>query len=203
MTDPYTSPSPSGPPSGPPVLEPKSLKTFGVLHLVFGIIGVIGILWGIVSLFLGNFMASLQSSGDEALFELQKGLNESLLLTNVIGLIFSIVVTFFILRASFKLLKGKKDGAKASITYALVSIVFKGLTIIVSLAITVPTMNKYFSKIRDLNGGSSTDSFIEVMKTTTSVSSVVMPILMCTYPILSWVMLRRKPVKDYLEQFGK
>jgi len=207
MNDPYTSPAEQPEPGVIPILEPKSIKVFGVLHVVFGVIGALGLLWGIVQLFIGDSLAKMQSAGDEALYEMQKGMQDELKLPTIIALIISAVVTTLILRAGFKLLKNRKDAVKASAAYSFASIGGKVIGLILTLAYTIPALNRYFDQVVEqmggAGGGASMVSIMNMTKTVTSVSGIVMPLLMCFYPVLCLILLKKKPVTDFLAQHGK
>lgn len=207
MKDPYASPASQPVPGAVPILEPKSIKVFGILHLVFGIIGVLGLIWGVINLFVGDALAKMQAAGDEQLYELQKGMQEELKVPTIISLVLSVVVTSLILRAAFKLLKARKDAVQASTQYSLASIATKGIGLILALTYTIPTLNRYFDQLTEElgggAGGSSATTVMEMTKVSTATMGVISPILMCIYPILSWVLLKKKPVTDYLAQQGK
>lgn len=193
-----------------PVLEPKSIKVFGVLHLVFGVIGVLGVVWGIINLIFGDALLKLQSGGSDEIYEMQKGMMKELQMPTMVALLFSLVVTVLILRAGFKLLKSKKDAVKAAAAYSYASIGAKVIGIILAVTYTIPAVNRHFdnitAQISNTAGGSGAapmQSMMEMTKMMTSVSGVLSPILMCIYPILSLVLLKKKAVSDYLVQFGK
>ena len=192
MNDPYVAPTPAQPESGMPILEPKAIKVFGVLHLVFGIVGVLGIIWGIANFFLGDMMAKLSAAGDEQMFEMQKGMQEELKVPTIIALILSVVVTTLILIAAAKLLKNKKDAVKASAAYTFASVAAKVIGLILAFTYTIPALNRYFdeltAEISSGPGGSAAASMMEFTKMTTAATGVVSPLLMSIYPILSLVL---------------
>ncbi|MGJ8725061.1 MAG: hypothetical protein ACSHYB_10930 [Roseibacillus sp.] len=203
MSEMMNQPPPSG---GVPVLEPKSIKVFGILHIVFGCIGALQLLMGVANLLFGDAFLKLQSGGDEQVLEMQRGMAEEMKVATLVALVLMAVVTFFILRAGVKLLKSKKDAVKASSVYSFASIGAKVVSLILAVTYTIPALNRYFDNLTEQMGGagsSQLEAMMQMMKMTTSVTGVISPILMCIYPLLSLFLLKKKNVGEYLEQFGK
>lgn len=211
MNEPYTAPALQPAPGAPPILEPKAIKIFGVLHLVLGGIGVLGLLWGVAQIFVGDALLKLQSSGDEEVYEIQKGMQDELQVPTMVGLVVSLVVTTLIIRAGLKLVRNRKDAVQASSLYSYASIGGKVISLILTVTYTIPVLNRYFDELTEKmvaaggagSGASSAESIMNMTKSLTSVSGIVMPVLMCLYPVLALVFLKKKSVKDYLAEYGK
>lgn len=206
MSDPYSAPqSIPQPNAGLPAVEPGSIKVFGILHIVFGCIGAFGFLASLAQYLFKDALMKLSAGGDPEMFELQKNLNEVSFIPSMVSLATGLVVTVLILRAGTKLLKKKRDAVKASALYSYASIGAKVLTMVLALVVTLPALNELFDQMAANSGGASASmtSMISTMKTTMAISSVASPILLCIYPVLSLVMLKKKKIADYLSEYGK
>jgi len=90
----------SSPPKPLPY-QPKSIKVFGILHLVFGGLGILYSFFNTVSLFFQKKIASLQGTGlppeeakdmQEAYLKLHEKLFPVTLLSHLLGLILAILL---------------------------------------------------------------------------------------------------------------
>lgn len=187
-----------------PLVEPASIKVFGILHLVFGGIGIFGFLAAGAQLAFKDAIMKASAAGDPEMFEMQKQINDATFAPTMIGLVIGLVVTVMIMRAGLKLVKKTKDAVAASTLYSYVSIAAKILAIILAVTMTLPAVNEVFDKMAA--SGASSPAFAAMnttMKTTMAISGIGTPMLMSIYPILSLVMLRKKPILDFLAQYGK
>ncbi|WP_411846539.1 hypothetical protein AAFN60_02695 [Roseibacillus persicicus] len=202
MDNPYESPQPEL--GGVSVIEPAPIKVFGILHLVFGGIGIFGVLMSGGQLLFREAMMKASSAGDPAMAEIQRRLYESTFMTTIIGLAITLVVTVMIMRAGLKLVKKKRDAVSASTLYSYVSIGAKILTIILTMTMTLPAMNAVLDELASKGPGSSqAATMLSTMKVTMALSGIGTPLLMSIYPVLCLVLLKKKPVQSYLEQYGK
>ena len=198
------------PPSpGVPILEPKAIKVLGILHIVFGCWGALQVLMGVVSLMFNDVFLKLQSGGNEDMEAIQKQMAAEMRIPTVVALIISLVITVLILRAGIKLVRIKKDAVKASTIYSYASITGKIFGLILAVTYTIPIMNRQFEGMAEQMGGAAgaggaqLEQMMEMMKTTASVTGVISPLVMCVYPILSLVLLKKKNVSEFLAQHGK
>ena len=207
MDNSYTPPSTQPAAGIVPVLEPKAIKIFGILHVIFGIFGAFAFLSSAVQLLMGDVLIKLQSGGDEDLFQLQKGMQDQLRSTTIITLVLSLVVTILILRAGIQLLRKKRTAAKASTMYSLVAIGVNVIALVLTLIYTIPALNGYFDDfVEKVGGGVSNPQLESIMgwvKTIIGIGGVILPFLYSIYPVLSLVVLKKKNVTDFLDQNGK
>lgn len=206
MNDPYQTPDVSQVQSEPeiPLVEPSAIKVFGVLHLVFGILGIFGVLISGAQLFFKNAIMEATSSGDDEVLELQRRISDSTQLSTWLTVVISILVTVMILRAGIQLLRKKKKAVQASTVYSYVSIGSKILAVVIALVVTLPAVNGVIEEMGSSSAPSSQLSVtLSTMKLTMAITSIASPLLMCFYPALSLVLLRKKSISDYLGQYGK
>ena len=204
MNDPYASPQFQETPSAPAVLEPGSIKVFGILHIVFGGIGVFSFLASVVQLLAKDTISKFSAGGDEATEQLKKVVTDASMPAAYVGMALSLIVTILILRAGIQLVKKKKTSVKASIVYSYASISAKVIALILALTVTLPAINSALDGLKSVgNSTPEMDIMITTMKLTMTVVAIISPLVMLVYPILSFVLLKRKVVVDYLAQHGK
>lgn len=185
-----------------PATEPSSIKVFGILHLVFGGFGVLMLLASSAQLIFRKAMVNASSQGDDALTEFQNQFAESSQTATAISLLASLIVTIFILRAGLLLVQRKKNAVKASVLYSYISLGAKIIAILLALLVTMPALN---TTLETLGGDTNPQmkALAQTMKITLTTSAILGPVVMCLYPILSLVLLKKKAVGEYLAQHGK
>jgi len=192
---------PSTPPSLPPQLparlEPQVVKVFGILHLVFAGFGVLSLIWGFAAQF---FMRGMMNSKDPAQalqVKMQDELGGVTIMTNV----FHVVLVTFLLISGIRLVKGCPGGVAWSNRYAWTSIAFKIATVVVGVIFILPAMQRQFDTMAEnfagMPGGGG-QGFLNTMKISTAVGTVLGPLLMCIYPALALYLLSRPAVKEWV-----
>lgn len=209
----------------PPVLEPQSIKVFGVIHLVFGILGLLFALFSIATYIALPFVLNwgvdrlkeeMDSSdpGTEAvlgMLDAIKTLFADLTIVNWVTAITSLVVSFLILVAGIALLKKKKTGVAKSNRYVIASICAKVLNLGLYFAIGMAANAKYQEAISELTprvkgarspggpGGLDMDQLQSMISSGGAVFGIA---LSAVYPILAYIMLNKPAVKDFLKNRG-
>ena len=196
-----------------PVIEPGAIKVFGVIHLVFGGLGVLWTLFSIASLALQKFFAQLMNMGNpggddetvKQLEELMASLNKELLLPSVLAIVFMAVLTVLLLVAGIALVKKRKNAVAASNRYAIASIVFKIVSLVLFFAVAKAAHERFYEKYAaflESTGTPGAGDMTTMMNITGAISGVLGPILMMIYPILALAMLNRPAVKEFLANHG-
>ncbi len=215
---------PQPPPmEAPPLLEPKRVKVFGVLHIVFGAMGILGSLMyfvmavGMVPLM--NFV--LKSAAKEAgpsdpaakaviqsLEAMTTMISESLP-SYWLGGLTGLVVAILILTAGIQLVKRRKNAVASSNRYSYCSIVFRIINVGVYFVVVMPAMNRYYGAMDGLSGpgmaggpGGGGFNMVQFQQMLGVGGAVVGSVLALVYPILALVMLGKPEVKDYLSKHG-
>lgn len=187
-------PTPSG---GPPPLEPKRIKVFGVLHIVFGSLGLLQVLMNLAMMPFQEKLMTMSAGGSEDLAGLQLAIADKLKPYTWIAMGLGVIVAGMILRAGIGLVTKKKNSLAASNQYAWVSIGVKLLSLVLFVVLVLPAYNEMFESmvVPSAPGGGN---ILMVMKVSASIGGIVGPVLMCVYPILALVMLNKPLVKDFL-----
>lgn len=202
-----------------PVYQPKSPKVFGILHIIFGVLGIFGLLWGFIWLifyepflnWMAELLAEATSSAGGAgaattpdlseMMNLIIDLQKETAIANWINMILSLVVTVLIFRAGIKLVRYKRDSLKASNAYAWASLGAKVLGIVLFLTVMAGPTARYNERMNELAGADAGSSPMEQMAATGG--SLLSFIFSMIYPLLALVLLNKPVVKEYLAKLGK
>jgi len=198
----YQAPSAEArPPSPPPIQarKPALLQVFGILHLLAAGYGIITGLWGAYVLFVGD--PTLPYAPDHAI-EAQQNMVNAMQPMTAINLVVTVVLVALVIVAGIKLLRARKNAVKASNRYAIASIVGKVAGGVLLFIYSVPAQRQFIEEQFELMGDVPAG-----IKTGMDEMMIVGPIMgivfTCLYPILSLILLNRRPVKNWLEHFGK
>ena len=190
------------PPSPPPIQahKPALLQVFGILHLLAAGYGIITGLWGAYVAFVANPFINMVPPGPAR--DAQETMTRAMQPMTVINLAITAVLVLLVIVAGLKLLKAKKDAVKASNRYAIASIVGKVVGGVLVFIYMVPAQRQMIDE--QLGGMGDVPAG---MKTGMDAAMIVGPIMgilfTCLYPVLSLILLNRRSVKDWLEQFAK
>jgi hypothetical protein len=189
-------------PGAPPVLEPKRIRVFGIIHIVFGGMGLLHSVFGAAMMFAQEWFTRLTTQGQpEELIELQLRIQKEMAVSSWISLAIGVVVSILILRAGIGLVRRKKAGLRAANTYAWVSLAAKVVTIIIFFLLVNPLLIRIFDEMIDPSDATAR-TVLGAMKVTTTVAGMITPVIAAIYPLVSLVMLNKQEVKDYLELHG-
>ncbi len=211
----------SPPPLGePPVVEPKSIKVFGVLNIVFGSLGAVFALMGIVVLiFLDPLLELLigvieqnvparpgPAAGDPAVvFEAMRTMMNEMMLANWINYFGAALLAVLILVSGAKLLKRRRDAVGAANLYAWTSLGFKLLGVLLYLTVIHGALMDYYDTTMSVSGrampagGAAMLRFQKVMAVLSSLTGYA---LAAVYPVLVLVFLNKPAVRDFLARRG-
>ena len=212
------------PPSSVADVEPGRIKVFGIIHIIFGGLGLVGSVFGVAALLVLNPVLSWLEetirqeipSGDMAgpeveatleSFGAMRTLMSDLSLLYWVSAVTGLVVAILILWAGIRLIRKRKDAVRCSNIYTWASIV-KWLLYLGLYLVTGPAaMKSYYGKLESIVGGSGLPApggmnlmqFQEVIGVATTVIGGVLALI---YPILSFAMLNKMRVKDFLARNG-
>ena len=184
------------------VIEPASIKVFGIFHLIIAGLGSIGTIFGLVMLQFSNQFSKLMTmappgSSSGASSQQEKAVIQYLGETRTYTYItsgFSIILAVMLIIAGIRLLKKRESGRVMSIRYAWASIAAKVITLVMMLTFMMPATTRYneamFSSI-----GSGMGSTMNVV---TQISQLVGLAMTLIYPIVVLIMMRKEKVKTFL-----
>ena len=184
------------------VIEPASIKVFGIFHLIIAGLGSIATIFGLVMLQFSNQFSKLMTmappgSSSGASSQQEKAVIQYLGETRTYTYItsgFSIILAVMLIIAGIRLLKKRESGRVMSIRYAWASIAAKVITLVMMLTFMMPATTRYneamFSSI-----GSGMGSTMNVV---TQISQLVGLAMTLIYPIVVLIMMRKEKVITFL-----
>lgn len=192
---PYQSPSLKGPPEFPSALlfEPPAVKVFGILHLVFAGLGILGAVWGLVMTFVGN--PFLKFSPPSAQIEAQIAVQERLAPMTGTNSIISLLVAVPMIIAGIRLLKKRGSGLKWSNIYGVSSLLAKTVNAVFTLVIYVPAMREMTRTIVD--SSSSPGVVSDIMNVSIAGGVILGIVISCIYPGLTLLLLNRSATRAW------
>lgn len=211
MTDqqsPYTAPYSTMMSQPPPnlametVIEPASIKVFGIFHLIIAGLGSIGAIYSLVMLqFSSQFskMMTIAPPGAPATgpsaqeLAMNQYMHDTRLFT-YIGFGFALVLTVMLIIAGIGLLKRRESGRVMSLRYAWTSISFKMINLLIFLTFMMPATTRYNEAMLS---GMPTEMG-SMMNIVTQVIQVLTLLATFIYPIVVLIMMRKEKVITFL-----
>ena len=204
MDSPELPPLPQPPPMPVPVqVEPQAVKTFGVIHLIFAGLGFITGLWYITSYFLAGLTGIFQDASlgpqMQKQMEMQVQMQMELRWVSLMTGIFMIGLAVLLLISGLKLVRSNPGGIPWSNRYAWISIATKLVSMVVAIGWVVPRTKALMEQVMTGSGmpAGAGQSVVSAMSGFMSISSVLTPLLSCTYPVLALYFLNRPAVKEW------
>ena len=198
MNEPFPSqpPLPQGPPEFSPALlgEPPAVKVFGILHLVFAGIGVIGAAWGVFMAVAGNPFMKL-SPQMSAQMDAQIAMQEKINPMTITSAILSLLVAVPMIIAGIQLLKKRRNALRWSNGYAWSSIGAKLVNLIMTLTILVPAMQEMTQGM--LAHSKAPAPVSGIMSGFMAGGAIIGVLVSSVYPILTLVLLNRPATKAW------
>ena len=180
-----------------PNFEPKRVKVFGVMHIVFGGLGFGQVLGNLAMTPFQKQIMSFSSMGSpDEVMEAQLVMMEKLKPFTWISIVITLILASLIMRAGLRLVKKKPGALPASNLYAWCSIGAKAILLILFFVMVQPIYNEMFESMFD-DTTPGADEALLVMRIATSVGGILGPLVTMVYPILALTMLNKKIVKDY------
>lgn len=194
--DPYASPETSAASSTPPPIaqKPSRLIVFGILHIVGAVIGFGGL---IVNFAQGDpkdaFVKVLERPGIDATFN-QEALNalDPIVKYNQPLVIGSFIVAVFLLLSGIGLMKSTTWSLKFSNIYSALSLILKAIILVLAVVVLLPAYNEFFDLVTGMEP--SKQEKVRIIM----IGGLFFPLIIIIYPILSFILLNKKVVKDHL-----
>lgn len=171
--------------------QPQTVKVLGILHLVFGAIGTLMIIWTLYVTFVGNPFLAFAGKSPEML--MQQKLEKEMMGVTLMSTALYALITVIILIAGVLLLKGRRSALKYSNSYAWLSIASKFINLVVYFLYVAPMSQEMMRASASSAGMASTS--MEIFMTGTMVGVFVLGLI---YPILTLVLLNRPVIKTWL-----
>ena len=185
----------------PPAAAPGQIKVLGILHLVLAGLGVVLSIIGVVMLFFKDALFRFSSgasvgTAQEAQAKFSQSLMEATKVTECYGYAASAVLAVLLLVAGIGLLRRKRSGLRWSNVYAWTSLADKLVRVVLFGLFVIPKLDHVFAEL----GASDPvfKSMAEMMRVTTVISSMAMPVLYCIYPVFVLILLNRESVRKSL-----
>lgn len=202
-------PSPYQPPSfqesvgeltfSPLMEDPPEVKVFGILHLVFAGIGILGAIWSLFVAITGNPFLKATARGQVVSPEVkaQLAMHARTAPMTVVLAILSLVVAGVMITAGIQLLKRQQDGLTWSNRYAYLSIGVKIVNLVLVIWILIPALQALQHGIGERqNLPESFSGTVSALMIGGAIGGVVVSF---AYPVLTLVLLNRKRTKAWFE----
>ena len=183
-----------GSPVFPPALldEPPAVKVFGILHLVFAGLGLIGAGWGLFVALVGNPFLKFSPAGQmDAQIAMQTKISPMTITSGILSLLVAIPMII----AGVQLLKKRRNGLKWSNTYAWSSLGAKLINLVLAVTIMIPAMQEMTQGM--LASSKAPAAVSGMMSGFMAVGTIGGVVISCVYPILALVLLNRPATKAW------
>ena len=183
----------------PPAIPPGKIKVLGIIHLVFAGLGLVSILFGLVSEKMSESVIAIQERAggvQAAQAQISRELVEISRPLTWFGYASALILGLMLVLAGLALLKRKRAGLSWSNRYAWTSIVFKVVNIVLFATLLLPKINGLFSNLE--TGGPEMKMAGSIMRFSTIAGGIVGPVVGCIYPVLVLILLNRESVRKSL-----
>ena len=175
--------------------QPQQVKILGIFHVILAAYGILGSAFAVVVASTGNPFLKLfpKTPAMAAQMQMQAEMQEKMMPATILSVVLTLIIATLMLIAGIKLLKKRRDGLKWSNRYAWTSLAGKAGNLVIAFAITLPVMREVQGSIAPSTPGLPPGA----LDTITTVSTLFGIIVMCTYPILSLILLNRPDTKSW------
>ncbi|NNC89962.1 MAG: hypothetical protein HKN82_16010 [Akkermansiaceae bacterium] len=185
------------------IIEPKRIVVFGVMHIVFGVLGLLQTVGGLVMLpFMDKILRLGAVDELEEYYQAVEEITAKMQVVSYCGLAFSGILGIVLLFAGIGLVKRKARAVKLSNIYAWLSIGMKCVAVILFFVVTKPALDSVLDPLMT-DADAMIKTQLTIQRVSHTVGGVLTPPLMMLYPIIALVMLNRPMVKDYLASRGR
>ena len=196
----YQAPAAVPPPLYPPPVaahKPATIQVFGILHLLAAGYGLVTGIWALVMLVAGNPFLKMVPEGPGR--DMQEKMMQAIEPMTFVNLAITAIVMVLVLIAGVKLLRSAKNAVKFSNIYAITSLVAKIVAGVMVMVYMIPAQRQMMAEqLAGMPGQTKA-----VMEGAMAGGAIIGILFSCIYPVLALILLNRKPVKAWLEHFGK
>ena len=193
---------PQPPSSSVADVERGRIKVFGIIHIIFGGLGLMNVIGGIGMQILQEPFIRLTNQGEsEEMVALQMQMYREMALTTWISTVISVIVAVLVLRAGIALVKRRQSAVKASNVYVVASLVAKAAGVLLFCMVVMPVASGAMDSMLD-ESIPDVKTILAVIKVTMAVAGVLAPLLGAVYPLCALVMLNKPQVKEFLAKNG-
>ncbi len=172
--------------------EPPAVKVFGILHLVFAGLGLLGAVWGLFIEVVGNpFLKFSPPDQMDAQIAMQAKIGSMTITSSILSLLVAIPMII----AGIQLLKKRRNGLKWSNTYAWSSLGAKLINLVLALTIMIPAMQEMTQGM--LANSKAPSAMSGIMSGFMAVGTIGGVVVSCIYPILALALLNRPATKAW------
>lgn len=206
MNDPSPLPPPAATPPPMPaggIQEPSAVKVFGILHLILAGLGFLMGAWSFFATQLnGLFMNSNSTAfkGRTDYVEAQTRYVEEMNWVSIMSGAFMLTLAGLLLTSGIMLVRSQPRGVTWSHRYAWTSIATKLISLVVTVAVVLPAMQRMMDEAMAFPSGmpaGTADKVTGIMKSFTAISTVATPLISCIYPALALFFLSRPQVREW------
>ena len=176
-------------------------KVFGILHLVFGGLGLVVGLFAIGSAMFSSQMQKMQFAtySDEKRDQMMEAMQPvyDTQQWDLISSGFTIVLAVIMIVAGLKLVKYRRQGLKISNIYSALSVFHKLAVVAMVLLIKAPAMKEVGERLEQI-GGEQSSAMSTMIGPFTIIIGIASAVIMAIYPVLSYFLLNKKQSKDSL-----
>lgn len=193
---PPASPPPPMPPSGG-ASEPSAVKIFGIFHLILAGFGFLFGIWSLLAKQTSSIFIRPGTPGYDAQLRYMDEVHWVSVMTGL----FMLMLAVLLLVAGLKLVRSRPDGVAWSHRYAWTSIATKAISLVVTVAVLLPAIQRMTGEMMPPPAGmppGSAESMASIMKIVISISTTAGPIVSCLYPALALYFLSRPNVKEWV-----
>lgn len=182
------------------IQEPSAVRVFGILHLI---LAGIGLLSGIWSLFANQVNGFFMGANNPA-FKAQAEYMNEMTWVSIMSGVFMLALAGLLLTSGLMLVRSRPEGVTWSRRYAWTSIATKMISLVVTVAVVLPAMQRMMDDAMRLTPGmppGAADTMAGIMKSFTAIATVATPIFSCLYPALALYFLSRPQVKEWADRW--
>ncbi len=186
--------------SAPPVETPSAVttsipKVFGIIHIVYACIGMVGAIFG-VGVFLLMETVLTKTGGEIQEMDAFLEAYSTMAIYTYIDAGIKIMLGVCLLVAGIGLLKRRLWAQKVSILWAVVRVVVAIVMTVVTYGASIEFQERMAEVTQSQQGQIEQSQFQANIQNLSSVFSVIM---VCIYPVLTIIFLSKKVVKDSLQ----
>jgi hypothetical protein len=203
---PYQSPASQMNPQAPSMIdtmvpEPGAIRSFGVIHLVVAGLGILQVLYSLLSILFIDKLANVMSGGVPSKpgagpdpGELMTAMMDKLAVFTYLSIAVSVILIVMLTIAGFGLLKSRESGRVMSVRYAWTSIITKIMALIYTVLVVIP-VTKEMTAASYQGGPPGMDGVMDVVMQAGQLISVLITFI---YPIVVLCVMNGRKVRDYL-----